>query len=442
MARRSSFSAVALAAGLAACSWTRFDDVSADAPVLVLTKPSDVGSGFGSSLAFGDASGDYRLYAGAAPGRTGGAEYKLGPKQDISKDAVRSGHCGLGCSLAKSAASLRRATLEGNEHTLCTAEGLGTGTGKKPLGVQIQCTGEPAFVSVNEVPAGSAVVAGSSRYLSLASAAEDFPPLVAGVSAHKVDDGAQLVDVPQAAWFYASKSQTPVVLDPGSAGPSYGSSVAVWRAGGSQRLVVGEPDAGRVLVFDLTGSLEGCFAPGTPGFGRALAAGRVDKDADQELVVSSDGQVHVLSGKALSGALSGSCVAPPNGAELVALSCSETADLKGCSASRFGASLAVADIDRDDDGEVLVGAPDMDVREASDGGAVLVYDVEPEHPHWLLEARFLSSAESGDRLGASLAVIAQPDRDIFATGAPGGGKVAVFFCSKLLPSGKRGSRCE
>ncbi len=144
MARISTLSSLALALGVAACSWARFDDVSENAPVLLFTKPSNVSYGFGSSVASGEADGFYRVFVGAGPGRTGGAEFEIGPKQGASKDAVRSGHCGVGCTLAKTAASLRRATLEAKDRTLCVAEGLGTGEGQKPLGIQIQCAGEPA----------------------------------------------------------------------------------------------------------------------------------------------------------------------------------------------------------------------------------------------------------------------------------------------------------
>lgn len=442
MARVSMVLSVAVVLGVAACSWARFDDVSDNAPVLLFTKPGNVSYGFGSSVASGEVDGFYRVYVGASPGRTGGAEFELGPGQGAGADAVRSGHCGLGCTLAKSAAPLRRAILEAKEHTLCFAEGLGTGGGQKPLGIQIQCAGEPAYLSTNELPAGSQLTAESARYLSLAAPAVDFPILLAGTPAHQVDVGGTLVDQPAAAWFYASQSQTPVALDPGpGAQGTFGSALAVVSMGGAQWLAVGEPGQGRVYLFDSSGALQGCLAPGIAGFGRTLAAGRVDKDADQELVVASDGKVHVLSGAVLAGAADPSCGALPAGAEIVALSCRTTSDLDGCGSSQFGAALAVADFDHDDDGEVLVGAPGMDVRDAGQGGAVFVFDVEPEHPDWMLEARFLSSAESGDRLGTAIGVVHQPDRDVFVAGAPGNGKAALFFCSKLL-KGDRGSRCE
>jgi len=127
MARIASLLAAALGLGIAACSWSRFDDVQADAPVMLLTKPDNVGYGFGSSVAAGEVDGFYRVFVGASPGRTGGAEFEIGSGQSTSADAARSGHCGLGCTLAKTAASLQRAVLEGLDRTLCVAEGLGDG---------------------------------------------------------------------------------------------------------------------------------------------------------------------------------------------------------------------------------------------------------------------------------------------------------------------------
>jgi hypothetical protein len=435
MARVSTLGAVALGALVAACSWARFDDVSQDAPVLLLVKPENVGFGFGASLASGEVDGFYRVFVGAAPGRTGGAEFELGTGQGASKDAARGGHCGVGCALGKSAAPLQRALLEGVERTLCFAEGIGTAEGAKPSGIQIQCdAGDAAYLSVLDLPP-TVQVPEPGKQLSLSSEDGDFPILMAGATG--------LDGKPGAAWFYPSKSQAATLLDPGVAfGDTYGASVAVVSAGGQKRLAVGEPAQGRVFLFDEAGAVVGCLAQPNTGFGRTLAAGKVDGDGDEELLVASDTKVHVLGGTFVGALASPACGPLGAGAELVALACRTTADLDGCGGSQFGASLGVADIDRDGDGEVLVGAPGMDVRDESDGGAVFVFDVEPAHPDWMLEARFLSSAEAGDRLGAALSVVHQPDRDIFVAGAPGGGKAAVFFCSKLLPAGKRGARCE
>jgi hypothetical protein len=425
-----------------ACSWTRFDDVQQDAPVLLLTKPDGVGQGFGASLAFAGVDGNYRVLAASSPGAHGAAEYEIGGGQGTNHDAVRTGYCGDGCTLGRSVAALKNAWLDGKPWPWCFAVGFGVGPPANPApspGIVVQCEAAPPNVSVLAVPSG--VTLGGPELALGSEDAEQQPLLVAGLVGQNGDRGR--------AWSYDTKQDAagplPLELDPGATfaiGPSYGRAVVVLHAGGERRIAVGEPDQARVFVFDQSGALQRCLS-GPEHFGLALAAGQVSGSGDDELVVA-DGQsngnasVHVLDGAALTGGASG--CGP--GSEIVALSCKSTADASGCGGGEYGAALAVADLDHDGDGEVLVGAPGMSSREESAGGAVLIYDVEPAHPDWLSEAKIISSAESGDRLGSSLAIVRQPDRDIFVAGAPGNGKAAVFFCSKLLPSGLHGSRCE
>jgi hypothetical protein len=429
--------ALGLVAGVVSCSWARFDDVSQDAPVLLLEKPDSVGSGFGSSVASAEVDGFYRVFVGAAPGHTGGAEFEIGTGQGASKDAARAGHCDVGCTLAKNAAAMPKAFLDNQPRTLCFAEGW-DGTG-----IQVQCdAGKTAFLSRLDAPAGL-ILPEPGNQLALTSErpkrsgnAQPVVPLTPVVAA-----GATSLDTSSgSAWFYPAGSQDPTSLDPGPAGPTFGAALAILETKGKRWIAVGEPALSRVHVFDDTGALAHCFASSEPGFGRTLSAGFVTGgDANEELVVATDKEVWVIDGSLLEGAPA-SCAT--NVTPVVKLKCRTTADLDGCGGSRFGAALAVADLDQNGDGEVLVGAPGMAVRDESDAGAVFVFDVSAEHPDWLLEARFISSAESGDRLGASIAVVHQPDRDIFVAGAPGNGKAALFYCSKLLPGSKRGSRCK
>lgn len=426
-----------VAALVAACSWTRFDDVSEDAPVLLLEKPDGVGSGFGSSVAVAVAGGNHRLFVGSAPGNNGGAEFELGGGQGASKDAARGGHCDVGCTLAKTAAAMPKATLEGQPRTLCFAEGWGAG------GIQVQCeAGEAAFLSSLAAPAGVQVDEPGKQLSIVAQRPKrGAPNQPVGELSPVVAAGAtSLANGPGAAWFYPAGSQQPTALDAGTVGPTYGAALTIFEAKGQLFIAVGEPGASRVHVFDATGALARCLSSSAAGFGRTLGSGPVTADdASDELLVATDAEVHVIAGATFEGAASSACqeVAP-----IVALKCRSTGDLDGCGGSEFGAALAVADLDQNGDGEVLVGAPGMDVREESGAGAVFVFDVAKEHPDWVLETRFISSAESGDRLGTALAVVPQDDRDIFVAGAPGNGKAAVFYCSRLLPSSKRGARCN
>jgi hypothetical protein len=83
----------------------------------------------------------------------------------------------------------------------------------------------------------------------------------------------------------------------------------------------------------------------------------------------------------------------------------------------------------------------MTVRGQENAGALLVYDAETATDAAFADARFISSAESGDELGRSIVTPHLDKRDIIAAGAPGNGKVALFYCSTLLPPGAAGSRC-
>jgi hypothetical protein len=293
------------------------------------------------------------------------------------------------------------------------------------------------------------IVEAPNQFLTLASERVDgLPRLLASLSGPT-----QTAGLSGSAWLYRVGDGTKIEkLDPPSApSRSYGQSLAVIGSGPTALLAVGDPESQTVWLFSDDGTsatVSGCIGVPTgeaapAAFGKTLAAGNVTGGAEPELVVADGKDVHVLRGEALAGGGPSPCRSYKD-LLAVTVACRSTADISGCGSSDFGAALAVGDFDRDQDGEVVVGAPGMSVRGESTAGAVFVYDVEgnAEQQTWVLETRFISSAESGDRLGTSVAMIQQPDRDLLLAGAPGNGKAALFLCSKLLPSALKGSRCK
>jgi hypothetical protein len=198
-------------------------------------------------------------------------------------------------------------------------------------------------------------------------------------------------------------------------------------------------------------SYVGCLG-GTTRFGRAIAAGPVDRGNDvDELVISDSSLVYVFDGEKLASlppAVGSDCTlgALPEGTLVTSFTCGSTKNISGCPTSDFGASLAVGDLDGDGDGEVVVGAPSMTVRHKDRAGAVLIYDVETTSDganlYDLKDIAFLSSAETDDQLGSSLALPNLGDRQLLVAGAPGGGKAALFYCPSFLPAELAGARCR
>jgi len=441
--------AFAFAVSTASCSWTRFDDVSKDAPVVMLSKPGGVGAGFGSSVASVSVDNEVRVLVGPTAGASGAAEFSIGTGQSPNRDALSVGHCTAdqGCVMAHRPAALRRAETGSGIRTLCYAEGHHPGPGGNwSLLLHCQSSGA-ADLALGDWFFPSSVSVSAEHRLSLASEPEaEQSRLLAGLWSTSQSAGTAFVYRPGAI-------PAPEVLAPGGVGPSYGKSVAILGGPTATYFVLGEPGASKVWLYRDDGAsalLVGCVSGERPLLGAALASGNVDGDGAEDLVVADEAHVTVISGAALAQLAPTDpmqCVAAGAVGAIAELKCRESADVSGCGKGESfpgpaDLALAVAHLDADPDGEVLVGVPGMKVRDESSAGAVLVYDVEPEHPDWLTEMRFISSAESGDRLGAGLSVVRQPDRDIFVAGAPGGGKAAVFLCSKLLPADQRGSRCE
>ncbi len=451
--------ATAVALSAASCSWTRFDDAQDNAPIVLLNRPDKLNSGFGVSLATATDEDRVRLLVGGVSHVSPAANFSLGTGSDPKLDSIGAGFCDQGnannpCFLGKSIAGrgLSRVpgqVADGTREPLCFIVGIGAaqGTGSGLIG---RCDDDTEYA----LPVPEEV---DKKLIqpTLGGDKRDEVVISAGKNTVNAEGGSALIAGAgrlRLAWYYVADSLKPVSLVPGTVDESYGSTVAAFRVGkDTQLFAVGAPEKRQVWLFrakagNVADSL-GCIG-GLPSFGRSLAAGLVTPDdIDEDLVIADANNVHVFDGAKLAklpATTSSACglAGLPAGTLITSFDCGSDNNVSGCATSNFGATLEVGDLDGNGDGEVIVGAPGMTVRDVSGAGAVLIYDVDTNgtRPHSLSDIKFLSSAEGDDRLGASLAVPYIGDRNIIAAGAPGNGKVALFYCSSL-PGFAGGGRC-
>lgn len=446
----------------AGCSWSRFDDVVDDSPIVLLNRPKALEAGFGSSLAAARVGSDVTLLVGGSPLTSGGAEFSLGSADSPGQEARDTGHCLGGenpCYFSASPVALSRA--KGPSKTpqnLCFVDGAGTAAGDQ--GIVVRCSDERR--ELDDVEYALAVPAGADDLLSFSIKFGQATMFRFGAD-HGPDPGLLAsADEQTEVWYYPPLTRDFVELsNPADSKGRWTQdkprTLAIARVGGEAKLLaVGTPDESGVRLFlapdGATPTYVGCIG-GTPGFGRAFATGPVDGDDSDELIISDDSLVYVFDGKQLASlpptdSADCSLAALPEGTLVTSFTCGSTANISGCPGSGFGASLGVGDLDGDGDGEVVVGAPNMTVRHKSGAGAVLIYDVEsgkagaPANLYDLKDIAFLSSAEADDRLGFSVALANLGDRDLLVAGAPGGGKTALFYCPSFLPAELKGSRCN
>jgi hypothetical protein len=446
-----------LAALSVGCSWSRYDSITEDSPIVLLNRPKAVKDGFGSSLATLRNSEGATLLVGGAPLTSGGAEFALGSSDSPAIEARDTGHC-LGspaaCYFSESPVPLTRVDDPTEPGDWCFVDG--GGVAKDEQGVVVRCLDHVELA----LPVPTAV----DGRITFAIQQAQPTPFRFAVGRGAPSALLATADEEGAVWFYPTGSKRFVEL-PNPTDTRKGAwdsprerTLAVARVGESARLLaVGEPSAGTVRLFysadSAPPSYVGCLG-GTREFGRALASGPVVRgDADDELVIADSSLVYVFDAARLAelppttdtGCSIGGL---PDGALVTSFGCGSTKNISGCGSSDFGSALAVGDLDGDGDGEVVVGAPNMTVRHTERAGALIIYDVEREtggakrELYDFLDIAFLSSAEEDDQLGRSIALPDLGDHQLLVAGAPGNGKAALFYCPSFLPSALAGGRCK
>jgi hypothetical protein len=432
-----------VAIGVSACSWNRFDPLTKNSPVELLEKPDSIDNGFGVSLATAYNGGRTQVLVGGTATTSGTSLFEIsnGPGTTFWDLGYCSGN-GSPCFVSSLIAGFANAQGPDRVQPLCFA--VGSGAFAKQ-GLVMHCMDGIKYTLDMPQAAQDLLATAIAQ-----NQPRDFP-----MATDRADDPVLMATLPEKhlAWFYPAKSTVfseltlPAALQVDD--PSFGHSLAVLAVDGGRVFALGMPGKSQVFLWKADGakaSYLGCLG-GMTGLGRALAAGKVNSDGSDDLLVSDETRVYALDGAALfqlEETSASECSFPSTapGKLLGSFACGSTSEVSGCEGSEFGAALAVGDLDGDGDGEVIVGAPKMTVRDQENAGALLVYDAEVPTDSSLAEARFMSSAEGGDELGRSIVAPHLGNHDIIAAGAPGHGKAALFYCSALFGFGAARSRCE
>ncbi|HEX2735996.1 MAG TPA: hypothetical protein VHM70_30555 [Polyangiaceae bacterium] len=437
---------------LAGCDWNAFNDLEKNAPVVSIDAADSIRVGFGHSLASDARTGHPTVLVGGQPGSSPAAAYDLGTSQEPGGDPTEEGYCSGGrvtpCYLADQPAPVSLINRS-QKRDKCFAFAWGRNEGNDN-GIVARCH-DQTYITL-KVPDAL-----RKKYDTAFNRDGEHQALY--LASNVADENTLVVGFPEqaAAIFYpggTEKAHALTLPAEAKAPKSFGAQVAALSlddTGEDRLLAVAAPDeeVGQVWLFRSKGTdsavAVGCLGEGH-SFGRALGTGDVDNDGVADLVVADERLVTAFSGAKLAELPEAheavcSLAALPEKTILASFGCGSAEAASGCKNSQFGAALAVADLDGDGDGEIAVGAPGMDIYSVKGAGAVLVYDVEGDQPQKLSDVLFSSNPQTDDKLGVSVATIAQNGRDVVAAGAPGRSQVDVFFCNEFVPKKLRTGRC-
>jgi len=425
-----------------ACSWSRFDEYKSNTPMFALSNKS-----FGARLAFGvDPSNKTAfLMPGGSTGEgarffflnDGSAEPNTdpNPSQAICELNDTLAAQGRACIGAKTIGGIGATTDTG----ICFAIGYGHWS-ETPgdFGPLIYCTSNTTYtlgapgdlaptLKSKFVPSTTAVnVSGVKVSFAILAGSGDRPLLFGDES-------------DETAFVYPSikVGTTPAQLTPSAKGGRFGAAVAVGKLKtGDSWYAVSAPGKGLVYVYRAAAATGpythvGCAkdSGGSTSFGDTIAAGDLDGDGNDELLVSNVTNVALFDGATIPATSTGECADLLKAFSTPQLACTGG---NGCSDSaRFGASIAVGDLNGDGKAEVAVGAPGASPDGIASTGAVYLFT--PSASATVQDVRYVGNPEADNQFGASVAIGKLGGQDTLAVGAQGKGVSYIAWCTGLSP---------